>query len=570
MRLYRALLHLYPASFRNEYGGEMCAIFARRLRQAGPAGRLLVWLDAIGDVAANAARVQSEVTRQDVRYSVRTLVRTPAFTAVAILVSALGIGATTAAFSITDHVLVRPLPFKDADRLVRLYQDQSHRGYSRMELSPANYTDWKRMATGFESMGAFTSHAANLIDQGDPERLIGVRVTSEVLPMLGVAPALGRVFVADDDRSGATGTLVLTYALWQSRFGGDTSVVGRKVLMDDEPFVIIGVMPRGFYFPQRDVVFWAAMRFRTETPSFQDRTNWHLNGVARLRDGVSVEEALAQLRVVAAQLERQYPKENARNSATVTDMRVDLSRQARMLLIALFGASGCVLLIACTNLANLLLARSLTRRRELAVRAAMGAGRERLLRQMLTESLLLAACGGVLGVALAVAAMPVAARLVPNALPIAEVPAVDFRVLLFAAVVTIATGVGFGVLFALRAGRVDMRALAEGARTGGSRRTEHLRSALVVSEVTASVVLLVAAGLLIRALWTVQQVVPGFDSDGVVTLRTALPIPKYAPTEVRAQFYSRVLAEIRELSGVSGAAYVSYVPSGRCVAASGS
>src|SRR5688572_3653332 len=210
MPFYRLLLHLYPASFRNEYGVEMEHVLARRLRDAGPAGRALIWLDAIADVLVNAARVQGEVTGHDVGYSLRTLLRAPAFTATAIAVSALGIGATTAAFSITDHVLIRPLPFKDPDRLVRLYQDQSFRGYSRMELSPANFRDWQQMATGFQSIGAFTYGSLNLVGHGDPERVSGVAVTSEVLPLLGVAPALGRVFSAEDDRPEAAGTVVLS------------------------------------------------------------------------------------------------------------------------------------------------------------------------------------------------------------------------------------------------------------------------------------------------------------------------------------------------------------------------
>ncbi len=559
MRLYRALLRLYPASFRNEYGDEMAAIFARRRREAGPIGRLLLPIEAFADTAFNALRVHAELSRQDLRYSLRTLGRAPAFTLTAILVAALGIGATTAAFSITDHVLIRPLPFKDPHRLVRLYQDQSYRNYSRMELSPANYRDWQRMATGFESMGAFSQLSANLVGEGDPERLIGAQVTKEVLPILGVAPALGRLFSGDEDRAGAAGTVVLGHGLWQERFGSDPGVLGRKIVLNDEPSIVIGVMPRGFYFPRRDTQLWTALRLRPE--DFEDRTDWYLYGIGRLRSGTSVEEARAQLRLVAAQLERQYPKENARNSATVVDLRTELSSQSRLLLIALFGAAVCVLLIACTNLGNLLLARGLARRRELAVRAAMGAGPERLVRQMLTESLLLATFGGALGILLAIAAMPLAVRFVPNALPIADVPEVDLRVLLFAAVTTMMTGIGFGVLPALRAGRVDSAALAESSRAG-SGRSERVRSALVVAEVTASVVLLISAGLLIRALWVVQQTAPGFDADGVLTLRTALPLPKYAATDERARFYDRVVSHLRELPGVWNAAFISFVPMG--------
>jgi putative ABC transport system permease protein len=561
MNLYRALLRLYPASFRNEYGGEMCAIFARRLRQAsGPVAVLALWLEAIADVTANAARVHLELFRQDIAYSIRTLLRVPGFTTTAIVVSALGVGATTAAFSVTDHVLIRPLPFKDPDRLVRLYQDQSYRGYARMELSPANFRDWQRMSTCFETMGAFASVSLNLVGTGDPERLAGVRVTSEVLPMLGVSPALGRLFASADDREGATPTVVLSDALWRSTFGSDAAVIGRTVLLNDERHVIIGVMPPGFYFPGRDVEFWVPLRF--QAVDFENRADWYLYGIGRLRDGVSVDEARAELRLVAAQLARQYPKENARNGATVVDLRSDVSRQSRLLLIALFGASMCLLLIACTTLANLLLARALARRRELAVRAALGAGRERLVRQMLTESLVLAACGGACGVLIAIAATPLVSRLVPNALPINELPGVNPRMLLFAAMATVSIALGFGVLPAARAARVDAGALAEGVRTGTGRRAERIRSVLVVAEITASVVLLVAAGLLVRALWMVHDVDPGFEPRGVVTLRTMLPLPKYATVERRSQFYDHVLDEVETLPGVERAAYITAVPLG--------
>ena len=561
MRFYRALLRLYPASFRNEYGGEMCAILARRRRHAGgPIAVLALWLEAIGDVVINAPRVHVELLRQDIAYTVRTLLRVPAFTTTAILILALGIGATTAAFSVTDHVLIRPLPFKDPDRLVRFYQDQSYRGYSRMELSPANFRDWQRMSTSFESMGAFASVAMNLVGTGEPERLAGTRVTWQVLRMLGVAPALGRIFTADDDREGVTPTVILSDALWQGTFGGDAAVIGRTILLNDERHVIIGVMPRGFYFPGRDVEFWTPLRLRTA--DFENRADWYLYGIGRLRGGVSVDEARAELRLIAAQLARQYPKENARNGATVVDLRSDVSRQSRLLLVALLGASMCLLLIACTTLANLLLARALSRRRELAVRAALGANRERLVRQMLTESVVLAVCGGVCGVLIALAATPLVSRLVPNALPVTELPGVNLRMLMFAAVATISTAFAFGVVPAARAARVDAAALAEGGRTGAGRRVERIRSLLVVAEITASVVLLVAAGLLIRALWKVHAVDPGFEPRAVLTLRTMLPLPKYNTVERRSQFYRHVLEQVEELPGVDRAAYITALPLG--------
>jgi putative ABC transport system permease protein len=560
MRLYRALLRLFPASFRNEYGDEMAAIVARRLRGAGALARLLVWLEVVPDAFIGAARVHGELLRQDAGYAARTLARSPAFTLTAILVSALGIGATTAAFSIADYVLVRPLPFEEPHRLVRLYQEESRRGYSRIELSPPNFRDWRRMATGFESMGAFSTWSSNLVGDGDPMRVVNTWTTSDVLPILGVRPLIGRLFTEADDRYRAPGTVVLSYGLWQERFGGDPHVVGRTILLSDEPHLVIGVMPPGFYFPSRDTQLWTPIRFAPA--QFEDRTNRYLDVIARVRDGVTIPQAHAQLRAVAAQLEREHPTENADTSANVVDLRATLPAQSRTLILAMFGAAACLLLIACTNLGNLLLARALGRRRELAVRTALGAGRERLVRQLLTEAFLLAAVGGALGVAVAVSAVPLAARLVPDVLPIAGIPPFDGRMLLAAAAVTAVTGIGFGVLHALRAGRVDLTALAEGARGGSGPRVERLRAALIVAEVSASVVLLISAGLLVRALETVQRIPVGFDAGGVLTLRTALPLPKYERTDARARFYAQVLSEVRALPGVAAAGYISFVPLG--------
>ena len=558
MRFYRALLRLYPASFRAEYGTEMAAVFAQRSREAsGALGTLALWTETILDVALNAARTHLDILGQDLRYTTRTLARSPGFTATVIVVAALGVGATTATFSITDHVLVRPLPFPDSERLTNLWQTTP--GYGRLELSPANYRDWRSASRSFEAMAAYVSTSWSLLGEGDPERIEGTKATADLFPLLGTRPLLGRVFTEADDREGAPGTLLLSYGLWQRRFGGDPRVLGRKVILDDAPYLVIGVMPRAFLFPNRETQAWTAMRF--EEDAFAERNNCYLRVIARRRPGASVAEARAEMQLVAAQLERAYPKENAQTGANVLRTRDEVSEQARLLLLALLGAALCVLLIACTNLASLLLARALFRRRELAVRTALGAGRERLVRQLLTETLVLALCGGVLGVFLALAATPLLARLVPTSLPIADAPQADIRMLVFAALATVVTGIGFGVVPALRAQRgVDMGGLREGSRSGAGRERERLRSALVVAEVTVSVVLLVSSGLLIRALWRLQAVDPGFRAEGVLTLRTNLPLPKYEQTEKRRQFYASVLADARELPGVKSAAYISFLP----------
>jgi predicted permease len=556
MRFYRALLHLYPASFRAEYGEEMCALYATDVENASFFGAILLAIGAFFDVLSNAAAVHWDILRQDLRYSARTLARTPGFTVTAIVVTALGVGANTAAFSLADRVFLRPLPFPDSDRLVRIWEKLP--GYDRMELSPANYRDWKRMSTAFDSMGAFHSASGNLIGQGDPRRIEGSSITADLFPTLGVAPALGRSVGAADDQAGAPGTLLLSFRLWQEAFAGDPSVVGRRVTFDDTPYTVIGVMPREFCFPDCEAQFWTAMRFQDR--EFADRTDNYVEVVGRLRPRTTLAQARAAMTLVAGQLERQFPRENEHTGATVNRMRDEVSSQSRLLVGALCGAAACVLLIACANLANLLLARALIRRRELAVRTAIGAGRERLVRQLITESFLLGAVGGGAGVALATVAAPLLARLAPSSLPIPDASATDLRVLAFAALLTLVTCLLFGVVPALRACREgNVAGLREGSRTGGGRK-ERLRSALVIAEVMASVVLLVSAGLLVRALARVRAVDPGFRAEGVLTLRTALPWPKYGLAARREAFYERVLSDIRALPGVSGASYTSFLP----------
>lgn len=560
MRAYRALLYLYPASFRHEYGEELCADFARRRRAASGAGAVIaLWFAAITDTVVNAARVQWDVLQKDVRYTGRQLARAPGFTATAVLVSSLGIGATTATFTMADHVLVRPLPFRAPDRLVQLWQDQSFRGYAFMEASPRNFLDWQQMSRSFERMGIYTNVSVNLLGAGPPERIDGAYVSADLLPTLGVPPEIGRLFADADDRAGAPATVIISHGFWVAQFAADPRALGRTLVLDDEAHTIIGVMPRGFDFPDRDVEFWRPFRFVNDE-SFQDRTNTYVYPIARLRDGVTLEAARAEMKVIAARLERAFPRENERTGIGVYPLRDSVSDRARLMLTALVGGSLCVLLIACTNLGALLLSRALARQREFAVRCAIGAGRDRLVRQMLTESLVLAAAGGVLGLALSLAAQPLVARLVPVSLPIAETPPVDLRMLVIAAALTVATGIGFGLLPALRVTGNAAEGLREGMRTGVSRRTERLRAALVVAQVAACVVLLMASGLLLRALWRVQNTDPGFRVEGVQTLRTALPLPRYASTARRTAFYRRVIDGVRQLPGVQQAAYISYLP----------
>jgi predicted permease len=558
MTFYDWLLRLYPASFRNEYGEEMRPLFARRLQQASGAAVVGVWLSTIGEVIVNAAGAHVDILKQDLSYTFRGVRRSPGFAITAILIVTLGIGATTAAFSVTDFVLIRPLPFREPDRLVMLLETTP--GYAGMELSAPNFRDWKAAATSFESLAVYGSIAVTMTGAPEPRRLAGTTAGVDLLPTLGITPIIGRSFTADDEREGAPGVVLLSYRLWQTEFGGDSATVGRTLVFDNAPFTVVGVMPREFHFPGSEILFWVPKRFSVRDYQDSERTNNMYYAVGRLKRGVTIERAQTEMSLIAAQSEQQHPRENKDTGALVYPLRDEVSQRSRLLLLALSGAAGCVLLIACANLANLLLARALGRRRELAVRAAIGAGRERLIRQLMTESLLLAVVGGALGIAVAVAAVPLLAQLVPAGLPIASTPTVDLRVLAVAAALTVVTGIIFGMAPVLRAGgSPDLDGLREGARSGGGQK-ERVRSALVIAEITASVVLLVSAGLLIRALLTVQGVDPGFRSEGVLTLRTELPLPDYRRVVTREAYYARVTEDAKALPGVTSAAFISFMP----------
>jgi putative ABC transport system permease protein len=423
------------------------------------------------------------------------------------------------------------------------------------QLSPANYRDLKSMSASFAGMGAFASDAVNLVGGGEPRRLAITPVTADVLPVLRVQPMLGRVFDgrSADDASAA----IISYGLWQSQFGGQSEVLGQKVNLNGAPYTIIGVMPPAFYFPSRDVQMWTLLTLREE--DFADRTDSYIEAVGRLKPGVTFEQARAELTMLAERLGRDYPDTNAETGVSFFRLRDNMSPRFRLMLISLGGASLCLLLLTCANLANLLLARAAAHERELAVRAALGAGRERLVRQLLTQSVVLTLLGGAVGVLIAVVTVPLFSTLVPPTLPVATQPSLDFRVLVVAALFTGLTALGFGLFPALRAGRTRFAALRDGSRAGGGAK-QRLRAVFVTVEVTMSVILLITSGLLIRAVWRVQAVDPGFAPQNVLTLRTALPRPKYDSPVRRAEFFDRVLTRVRALPGVQSAAFISGLP----------
>jgi predicted permease len=560
MKIYKLLLHLYPSSFRAEYGDELCRIFLQeRNHISGFFSVLFFWITEILDVFVNAILVHWEIFIYDLRFSIRTLSRTPGFAVTAILVTALGIGANTAVFSVINHVLIRPLPYTDPERIVRVWEIDSE--YSRFEASPPNYQDWKNRSKSFESLAAFTPISMNLVGNGPPEKVDGAWVTSSLFPLLGVKPVIGRFFTPKEDRLGAPRNVLISYGLWQSRFGGDPRTVGKQIQLNDRSYTIIGVMPAKVFFPTSKVRFWIPFQFDPDQGD-ADRNNNYLLVVGKLKQNVSLDQARSEMMAVTERLEREYPVENAKVRARIEQFRDGVSEKSRLLLTILLGASTCVLLIACTNLANLFLVRAVGRKKELTVRAALGAGRDRLVRQLLTESILFALFGGLLGILVAHAALPSLAKLIPPTLPIGEASIMDVRVLGFAILLLGVTTIVSGIIPSLRVfSGMDASGLREGSRSGIGGKKDRIRSVLVVVAVTASVILLIGSGLLIRALWSVQSVDPGFNAENVLTLNTPLlGIPKYDSTGLRNNFYSHVVSQIRALPQVSNAAYISFLP----------
>ncbi|MEO7085970.1 MAG: ABC transporter permease [Gemmatimonadaceae bacterium] len=554
MRVYRALLRLYPASFRAEYGRELAEAFVLRRGDArGPLALLVSIGLALADVIPNAAGAHWDILKQDLHYTSRALRRTPGFALTAILVVALGVGANGAAFSVATFVLLPRLPFAHPEALVKVWERTP--GFGRLELSPANFKDWKAGARSFSAMGAMSATAVNLTGGGEPQRVGAAAFTVDVFPILGRAALLGRTFVASDTVAGRS--VVLSYDLWQTHFGADVGVVGKTVELDGMPYSVIGVMPQDFRYPNRDAQLWTTLQFAAE--DLTDRSNNYLQGVARLNDGATLESARAELAVIATQVHRQYPKETETTAANVYRVADELSDRNRLLLLALCGAALCILLLACANVANLLLVRAISREREIAVRTALGAGRERLLRQLVTESALLVLSGVVAGFILARLSVPMLTMLVPNTLPIVQSPPLNTRALLIAGLVVALVGIGFGVVPALRGATKGIDALRDGGRSGGGRR-QRVRSVLVMIEVMASVVLLITCGLLMRAMWRLQSLDPGFRTENVLTLRTALAWPRYQDPAVRERFYNSVLSGVRSLPNVSSAAYVTGLP----------
>lgn len=496
----------------------------------------------------------------DIRFGLRGLLKRPGATAIALVTLALGIGVNTAIFSAVDSILLRPLPLKDPERLVSVWEQTPALGIQQNQAAPANFFDLRNQNQSFEALGAYGPLDINLTGAGDPERLDGQLVTANVFSILGVAPALGRTFLANEDQPGQEHVVVLSDALWQRRFNRDPSIINRNITLNGESFTVVGVMPRSFFFPLRETELWVPWAMEPEQAS--GRGDHYLALVARLKPGVSIDSANADLAAIGQRLSVEYPRTNEGLGFIARSLHKDYVGDLRLPMLILFGAVGLVLLIACANVANLLLAQATTRRKEIAIRIALGARRWTIVRQMLVESLLLASGGGVLGVLGALWGVQALTTFLPESLSKLQGVNIDARVLLFTIGVSVLTAIIFGGLPALLASRTTPGAtLSDVARDmAGGASGRHVRRVLVVSEVALAVVLLVSAGLLIRSFQLLRQVEPGFNPENALTMRMVLPFPKYAKQEARSAFFDEVLRQVKETPGVEAAGMITFLP----------
>ena len=591
-RLSRALLRLYPRRFRDEFGDDVIAFVharASEARYATRAGRVRLVVHVLADGLAGAARERCATVlnrhrlpvpaaidaalpsttvppeelmvtlAQDLRYAVRTLRRRPAFTVVAAVTLSLGIGATAAIFGFVDVLMFRPLRYPASHELVTVTMT---RGSSLRE--PAAYPDfldWREQASSFQSVAVARWQSINLTGGDAPERLAGNFGSASLLTMLGAEPIAGRVFLPEETETGtARPVVVMSEGLWRRRFGADPGLVGQTIMLNGQAFTVIGIVPSTFtFFAGTDV--WLPIAYYPNASGLT-RKDHSMTVLARLRPEVTLAAARAEMRAVGARLAQLYPDENGGSGVHVESLHTLLVGDVKGPLYIVLGAVAVVLLIACANVANLQLAHAVARRREISVRAALGAGRGRLARQLLTESLILSVLGGALGIAVAHAGVAVLTRIVPIDLTFFNPIAVDARVLAFAAAVAIGTGIIFGLAPALHASRTDLndalatRASGLVARVG----RVDLRGAFVVAQIALSVVLLVGAGLLARSLTKLREVDLGFDPSNVVTMEFRLPATKYDEPRKIADFFTRAIEEIRAVPGVGSAALVRAIP----------
>lgn len=495
----------------------------------------------------------------DLRYGLRMLVKNSGFTAVAIIALALGIGANTAIFSVVNTVLLRPLPYKDPERLVMVFEDSSKHGFPRDTPSAANYIDWRDQNQVFESIAALDQASFNLTGVGDPERVDGRRVSAALFPLLGVSPQVGRWFKSDEDQAGANRVLIMSHRLWQRRFGGDPNIVGKPLTLNGRSVTLVGIMPADFQFPTQEDELWVPIAFSQQEQT--DRGARFLDVVARLKSGVTLTQAQAEMSTIAARLQQQYPGTNTDVGSEVVPLHEHLVGDVRPALLILLGAVGLVLLIACVNVANLLLARAAVRQREIALRVALGASRWRLIRQFLTESVLLGALGGVVGLLLALVGLKLLTAFIPPNIPQIKNISIDPRVLGFTVLISLLTGLIFGLAPAVQSSSFSPNeTLKEGGRDSVAGRGNRIRGGLIVAEVAISLVLLIGAGLLINSFLRLRNVDPGFRSNNLLTMRVFLPQSKYSDLAKRSAFFTDMNRRLESVPGVKSSAVITNLP----------
>ncbi|MBO0859499.1 MAG: ABC transporter permease [Chloracidobacterium sp.] len=486
----------------------------------------------------------------DARYGLRMLMKKPGFTSTAVITLALGIGATSVIFSFVNGILLRPLPYQDSDRLVMLYEAAPKRGIASTGISPLNFLDWREQNSVFTSVAAYHGGSYSFSEGGEPEQLSGEFISYNTFAILGVAPILGRTFTAEEDRPGNDMVVILGHGLWKRRFGAKPEVIGRKITLNNRQRTVIGVMPPDFKFPE-GADLWVPLAI---DPSYWSRHSHGWDAIARLKPGVTLEQAQSNMTVVARRLEEQYPATNEGWGVVLTTLREDLAGDYRKALLILMGAVGLVLLIACVNVANLLLSRASSRAKEVAIRTALGAGRWRVFRQLLTESVLLGLMGGALGCGLAVWGLDLLVAAIPIDLPFWMKFNLDGRVLGFTASVTLLASLIFGAAAALQTSKVNLNeALKEGASGGSGANRHQMLRLLVVTEVALSLILLIGAGLMMRSFMRLQGVNPGFNPENLLTLRVDLPGAKYDTPEKSRAFFKGLLERVSALPGAQAA-----------------
>jgi putative ABC transport system permease protein len=497
---------------------------------------------------------------QDLRYGARMLLKKPGFTLIAIITLALGVGANTAIFSLVNVVLLKPLPFHEPERLVMLWEDAAAIGFPRADVAPANFVDWKAQQSTFDGMATLDWKSFDLTGDGEPQKVASYGVTANLFPLLGVQPTIGRNFSDDEDRPGAAKVTILSYGLWQQRYGGENSIVGRDIQINGDKYTVVGVMPAGFQFLQSYIGLWVPAALTPQ--QLADRENHYLTVVGRIKRGVTTEQAQADLATINERIARDYPDDAAGLASVIVPLREQLAGEVRQPLIVLLVAVGFVLLIACANIASLLLSRAAARRKEIAVRTALGASRARIVRQLLTESVLLAGTGGAVGLLVALWSFTLLRQLIPEGMTASASLKIDLPVLVYAMAISLLTGIVFGLVPALQASKTDLnQALKQGGgRTGLSAGGSKLRSAFVVAEVALALVLLVGAGLLIRTVFNLRGQYAVFQPEKLLTLRTGLASYKYGEHYKRVAFYDEVLERMQALPGVVAAGYTTSVP----------